>query len=224
MNREPWSSVAALVPCHVQPPDQGLLDELTRYVSCILVVGDGVPSEALSAVAERKDTFVLALPGRVGKGSAIAAGLDVLLQEEPGPDAVLIVDADGQHPPAAIPRFIAAAQAGAELVIGDRFGDPAPMPPQRRVANRLTSRLIAAVAGQHVGDTQCGMRLLTGRALREVPFPRGAYEAETRHLRRCLAAGLAVSWVPIPAIYDGEPSSFRALRDGIRVLAAALER
>jgi glycosyltransferase involved in cell wall biosynthesis len=222
VSRESGPSVAALVPCHVRPPDPALLDELAGYVSRILVVGDGVPLEVFSAVAGTRDICVLALPRHVGKGSAVAAGLDLLLLDEPIPDAVVVVDADGQHPPAAIPRFVAAAEAGAELVIGDRFGDPAPMPPHRRIANRLTSRLVAAVAGRPVRDTQCGMRLLTGRALHDVPFPRGAYEAETRHLRRCLAAGVAVSWVPIPAIYKGEPSSFRAVRDGIRVLRAAV--
>ena len=74
-----------------------------------------------------------------------------------------------------------------------------------------------------IRDTQCGMRLLRGRALHEVEFPHGGYEAETVHLRRCLAAGVEVAWVPIPAISGDERSSFRPVRDGVRVLRAAVE-
>ena len=73
-------------------------------------------------------------------------------------------------------------------------------------------------------DTQCGMRLLRGRALHEVPPPPGGFEAETAHLKRCLRAGVPVAWVPIPAIYEGEPSSFRPLRDSARIARALARR
>jgi hypothetical protein len=76
--------------------------------------------------------------------------------------------------------------------------------------------------GRRVRDTQCGMRLLRGRALTYVQFPGGGFEAETRHLKRCIRAGICVQWVPIPAIYEGAPSSFRPIRDVARVTRAAL--
>jgi hypothetical protein len=66
------------------------------------------------------------------------------------------------------------------------------------------------------------MRLLRGRALGEVAFPQGGYEAETRHLKACLRAGVRVAWVPIPAVYDGAASSFRPVRDSLRVLWAVV--
>jgi len=93
------------------------------------------------------------------------------------------------------------------------------MPWQRRLANRATSRLLRLVTGVPVRDTQNGMRLLRGRALELLP-PEGGYEAETRHLRRALTADVRVGWVPMPAIYDGEVSSFRAARDSLAVLWA----
>jgi hypothetical protein len=68
------------------------------------------------------------------------------------------------------------------------------------------------------------MRLLTRRALLEVRFEGGRFEAETVHLRRCLRAGVPVAWVPIPAIYERSPSAFRPIRDSIAVLAACFGR
>jgi hypothetical protein len=109
-------------------------------------------------------------------------------------------------------------------VIGDRFGELRSMPIQRRAMNKAASAILGLTTGRKVRDSQSGMRLLRGRALVDTPFPGGRYEAETHHLKASLVAGVRVEWVPIPAIYDGERSSFRAAADTFRVLAALLAR
>jgi glycosyltransferase involved in cell wall biosynthesis len=191
------------------------------YVGDVLLVDDGMPPEAaasLARIAARAGVGLLRLPANFGKGHAIAAGRRHLLSRTPPPQALVVLDADGQHPPAAIPALVAAA-TDAELVIGDRLGDIG-MPRLRRFTNRIASRLLGLVTGHAVPDSQCGMRLMRGRALRAVEFPGGRYEAETTHLKRCLRSGIPVAWVEIPALYAGEPSSFRGVRDGTRVLRA----
>lgn len=220
----PLIRVAAVIPCHRELPRPALVAEVRRQVGDVLLVDDGSPpAEALELerLARELETELLRLPRNSGKGTAIAAGIDALLARAVPPEAVLLIDADGQHPPAAIPAFLNAS-ADAELVIGDRFADLASMPRLRRVANRVASRLLALTTGHSVRDSQCGMRLLRGRALEEVRFPAGRYESETRHLKACLRSGAGVAWVPIPAIYEGGASSFRPVRDTARVLAALL--
>jgi Glycosyl transferase family 2 len=190
-------------------------------VGDVLLVDDGMPPDAaatLARIAAGAGVGLLRLPANSGKGHAIAAGRRHLLSRAPPPQALVVLDADGQHPPAAIPALLSAAM-DAELVIGDRLGDGA-MPPLRRFTNRIASRLLALVTGHDVPDSQCGMRLMRGRALRGVEFPGGRYEAETTHLKRCLRSGIRVAWVEIPALYTGQPSSFRGVRDGTRVLRA----
>jgi glycosyltransferase involved in cell wall biosynthesis len=197
------------------------VEELSRLVGRVVLVDDGSPAEtarSLDALAAETGAELVRLPRNAGKGTAVAAGIRHLGGTA---DAVLVFDNDGQHPPAALPRFFAAAER-AELVVGDRFGDLSAMPRLRRIGNRLAGVLLSVLTRRRVRDTQCGMRLLRGRALRDVPFPEGGYEAETVHLKRCLRAGLAVEWVPIPTVYAGEPSSFRSMRDTLRVLRALL--
>jgi dolichol-phosphate mannosyltransferase len=214
------SSVVALVPCHREPPSRELLERIRRQVGGTLLVDDGSPDAGkLERLAAEAKAELVRLPANEGKGHAIAAGLRRLLARQPAPEAVLVLDSDGQHPPEAIPAFLAAA-ADAELVVGDRFGNLGGMPRSRRLANRLASRLLALSTARPVRDSQCGMRLLRGRALSGVPFPPGGFEAETRHLKLCLRGGVRVTWVPIPAVYAGELSAFRALRDTARVLGA----
>ena len=57
----------------------------------------------------------------------------------------MTLDADGQHDPAEIPRFLAAYEAGhPELVIGRRdFGS---MPPVRRLSNTLGGWVFSAAS------------------------------------------------------------------------------
>lgn len=217
-------AVTALVPCHLDPPAPELLWDLRAQVGALLVVDDGMPAAAarrLAELARACDAGVLTMPRNLGKGHALAAGIRALTRAPRPPGGVLVVDADGQHPPGAVPAFLEAS-AVADLVVGDRFSDLGRMPVARRLANLGASALLMATTGRRVRDSQCGMRLLHGRALHEVPFPPGGYESETRHLVRCLRAGARVAWVPIPARYGDEVSSFRALRDSARVVAASL--
>ncbi len=209
-----WNEAASL---------PALLDEARRDLPDVdlLVIDDGSTDET-AAVARAGGAQVVSFPENHGLRYGIAEGYRQASAR--GYDFCGRLDADGQHPPASIPGFLAAAGDGAELVIGDRFGDLGSMPLQRRLMNRAASRILSLTTGRDVRDSQSGMRLLRGRALGTTPFPEGRYEAETRHLKAALLGGLAVVWVPIPAIYEGERSSFRAAGDTVRVLTALLAR
>jgi membrane-associated phospholipid phosphatase len=192
----------------------------------VVVVADGVPPGAeavLERVAAAPGVELLRLPENAGKGDAVAAGARAVLARAERPDAVIVVDADGQHPPDRVPAFAAAART-ADLVIGDRSGDRGSMPWTRRITNSVSSGLLALKLRRRVPDSQCGMRLIRVDALERVPFPPGRYEAETHHLRAVARAGMEVAWVPVPALYDGAASSFRPVRDTARVLRAILGR
>jgi MFS family permease len=214
--------VAAVMPSYNDVPSPALVEATLEHVDRLVLVDDGSDPEiarALDAVAagNRRRVELVRLPLRAGKGSAIRAGVEHAREDAA---AVVMIDADGQHPPSAIPALVAAGR-DAELVVGDRFDDIGSMPYHRRLANRTTRRLFQLFTGREVRDTQSGMRLLRGRAIDLLPD--GGYEAETRHLREVLDARLPVAWVPIPAIYKNGGSSFRAGRDSLRVLWAIVQ-
>jgi predicted MFS family arabinose efflux permease/membrane-associated phospholipid phosphatase len=218
------ATLAAVVPCHNAARVALVVQQILPHVDEVVLVDDGaVETDAtvLAELAERPRVGLVRLAANAGKGDAVAAGAAVLLSRSEPPDALVVVDADGQHPPDRIPDFAEAA-AYADVVIGDRRGDRASMPRTRRCTNAISSALLTLVTGERMRDSQCGMRLYRVEALRRVPLPPGRYEAETRHLRAAIRSGLAVGWVPIPAIYDGEESSFRPLADTWRVLRSIL--
>jgi dolichol-phosphate mannosyltransferase len=219
------ASVAAVIPVFASERAVEVARATLKHVDEVVLVDDGAPA----AIGASLDAFrgddrvrVLRLEDNVGKGSAVAAGAELLLRESRPPEAIAVLDSDGQHDPERIPAFIDAAR-DADVVIGHRR-DRREMPLIRRVGNRAASLTLLAGVRAWIPDTQNGMRLFRTSALRDVALPNGGYEAESRHLRALLRAGNAVSSVEIPTIYDGEPSHFRPVRDTLRVgraLAAA---
>jgi len=163
---------------------------------------------------------IVRLASNSGKGSAVAAGAALLLAEPTPPEAIVVLDSDGQHAPARIPAFVEASRH-ADLVIGNRPARST-MPPVRRIGNRAASLALFATTGAWVPDTQNGMRLFRSDALRAVPLPEGGYDAESLHLRGLVKSGRALESVEIPTVYDGEPSHYRPVVDTARVARALM--
>src|SRR6185295_2225904 len=73
-----------------------------RYLP-VLVVDDG-SSDDTAEVAERSGARVVRQRPNRGKGTALRAGFRAALAE--GVEAVVTLDADGQHDPAEVPAFL----------------------------------------------------------------------------------------------------------------------
>jgi len=155
---------------------------------------------------------VVSFAGNRGKGHALLAGFQALTDY----DAVITLDADAQHPPECIPEFVAAAEAGADVVLGMRhFGSN--MPPLRRWANGFSSAWVTSIAGQQISDSQCGYRLYRRAALEAVPVTPGRYEVESEMAVRAARLGFRVVEVLIPTVYGDETSHLNPFKDAPRI-------
>jgi len=181
-------------------------DEQTRVgavirstIGCIpvLVIDDAsvddTCSESLTAGA-----IVLIRPSSAGKGSALAAGIALLGTW--GVSCIICLDGDAQHDPRFIPKFISKARYGFSMIIGNRLHDKRYMPLPRIISNTLTSLVISLFTKQLVRDSQCGYRLLQGKALALTPGDPGfMYESEQLFL--AARSGLKIGFVDISTIY-----------------------
>jgi dolichol-phosphate mannosyltransferase len=212
------ASVAAVIPVFASERAVEVARATLKHVDELVLVDDGAPAHiaaSLDALSGDDRVRLLRLAENGGKGTAVAAGAELLLAESRPPDAIVVLDSDGQHDPERIPAFIEAARE-AEVVIGHRR-DRREMPLIRRIANRAASLTLLASARAWIPDTQNGMRLFTRALLKDFPLPTGGYDAESRHLRALLRGGQSVGSVEIPTIYEGEPSHFRPISDTLRV-------
>ncbi len=210
------SRVVALIPAYQAAAHLG--EVLLRLAAldpapAVLVVDDG-SRDATADLARRHGARVLRFAANRGKGHALLAGFAAL----PDAAAVVVLDADGQHPPEEFPRFVAVWQGGSDVVLGRRrFG--AAMPPLRRFANLLSSRWVSLAAGQRVSDSQCGYRLYDRAVLDAVPVTPSRYEVESEMAVRAARLGFRLAEVEIPTVYGDETSHLSLTRDVPRILA-----
>ncbi len=212
-------TVAALVPAYQAAAQLGeVLLGLRALPSRphVLVVDDG-SRDATAEVARQFGADVHSFAANRGKGHALLAGFHQLREF----DAVVTLDADGQHPPACLPAFVAAAEAGADLVLGARAITP-DMPPARRFANRFSSAWCSALAGQKIADSQCGYRLYRREVLQRTPVRASRYEVETEMAVRAARLGFNVAHVEIPTVYGDEVSHLSPTRDVPRIIGMML--
>jgi len=207
--------VLALIPAYNEAPHiASVVGGACAYLP-VLVVDDGSTDDT-AARAKVSGAAVLCQMPNQGKGSALLTGFRQAIYE--GYDAVLTLDADGQHDPTEIPKFLRAYNAGcANLIIGKR--DFSQMPPIRRLANSLGRWSFSWALGQHIPDNQSGYRLVD-RQLMEAMLTSSerGFEFEVEMILICVKLGLVLDWVPIRTIYAGESSHINELEHTINFL------
>src|SRR5829696_390960 len=105
------ASVAAVIPVFASDRAVEVARTTLGYVDEIVLVDDGAPpavSSSLEALADDDRVRILRLASNRGKGSAVAAGAALLLSESTPPEAIVVLDSDGQHAPTRIPAFLEA--------------------------------------------------------------------------------------------------------------------
>jgi glycosyltransferase involved in cell wall biosynthesis len=181
------------------------------HVAAVCVVDDG-STDGTAEAARRAGAEVIVNPGARGKGAAIRAGFARVLERDC--THVLVLDGDLQHLPEEAPLLIAeAARTGADVVLGERRFDRRAMPASRYHANRLGSLALSRFLGLSIGDTQCGFRLFRVEPLRGLPLKARGYDIETEMLVKINRRGGRIASVPITAVYAGQRSKLRPVRD-----------
>jgi glycosyltransferase involved in cell wall biosynthesis len=211
--------ILAVIPAHNEAPRVGAVVRGASAQLRVLVVDDGSTDET-AAVARDAGAMVLVQHPNQGKGAALRAGFRRAIAH--GCEAVVTLDADGQHDPADLPGFLEAwKRRRADLIVGAR--DFAQIPPIRRLANELGTAVFSWAVGQRIPDNQSGYRLVSRRLMEAVlGSGEAGFEFEVEMITTCIRAGYALEWVPIRTIYAGEPSHIRPWHHVTSFLGVAL--
>lgn len=184
----------------------------------LLVVDDG-STDGTADIARELGVAVVSHPQNAGKGSALGTGF--VWFEERGFEAVVSVDADGQHRAEdAVMLAKHPAPAGA-IVLGvrDLVRDGAPKP--NRFSNRFSNLWVSLFSGQRLADTQCGLRRYPLPATLELGAGGRGYDFESEILVRAARRGVPIVEVPVRVIYPPRAervSHFHVVRDPARIV------
>ena len=198
--------VLALIPAYNEGDRVARVVQGARAQLPVLVVDDG-STDGTGRFAADAGAEVLRQQPTQGKGAALRRGFTTALER--GYDAVLTLDADGQHDVAEIPRFLERFAANrADLIIGSRSFSG--MPPVRRFANTVGTWCFSWALGQQVADHQSGYRLISRRLLEKLlDSQESGFEFEVEMIVTCVQNGFGLDSVPIRTIYGDEKSHIR---------------
>jgi glycosyltransferase involved in cell wall biosynthesis len=218
--------IVALIPGYNEAPRIGPVVETARRFLPVLVVDDG-SSDATGSVAAEAGATVIRQDPNQGKGAALRAGFRRALGD--GAEAIVTLDADGQHDPAEIAEFLdlwSRATVPADrpdLVIGAR--NFRSMPPVRRLSNTLGRLAFSWAVGRDIPDNQSGYRLVSRRlAEATLASDEAGFTLEVEQITTCIRLGGRIDWLPIRTIYAGAPSHIRPiahLREFVRIVGQA---
>jgi dolichol-phosphate mannosyltransferase len=140
----------------------------------ILVVDDGSPDGTAAAAeslgAELGQINVLRRPGKGGLGSAYRAGFTWGLDRDY--EALVEIDCDFSHDPAALPGMLALAER-CEVVIGSRYVPGGTIPSwstSRLLLSKGGNRYASIMLGLGVADSTAGFRVYRASGLKKIDY------------------------------------------------------
>jgi hypothetical protein len=154
--------ISVVIPCLneesaiAQVVDQAFAGLAAAGVGGEVIVVDNGSEDRSAELARAAGATVVSEPRR-GYGSAYLAGLGAARGRY-----VVMADADGTYPLDRLASFVERLRAGADLVIGNRFGGtihPGAMPwANRYVGNPLLTGMLNLLFRSGVADAHCGLR------------------------------------------------------------------
>jgi len=173
-----------------------VISKTKKYVQNMIVVDDGSHDQTASE-AVRAGALVLKHKVNLGKGAALKTGCDYALQQ--GVQKLIMMDADGQHDPKEIPRFIFALDQY-EIAFGSRKA-PKSMPLIFKFGNKVITKTLQTLYGVTVEDSQCGYRSFKAGVYPLLRWEATDYYVETEIAIRAGKRKLKHTTIPIETIY-----------------------
>jgi dolichol-phosphate mannosyltransferase len=174
-----------------------VIKQVKKFKLTTIVVDDGSSDDTFTR-ANRSKAIVLRHKINLGKGAALKTGCEAAFAL--GANAIVVLDADGQHNPAHVPKFTNTLSKGYDIVFGyrDLAGKA---PPVRYFGNKVGSYLIAMLFNIYRRDLLCGYFAFTKEAYKKIVWKSTRYGVETEIVARTGKNKLKYAEVPIETIY-----------------------
>ncbi len=207
--------VSIVIPAYNEEEVIGrVLDEIVALNIAyeIIVVDDGSKDGTANVAGSREGVRVVQHPYNIGNGAAIKSGVRASHGE-----IVLMMDGDGQHPPAEIPNLLAHIDRY-DMVVGARTA-ASEAQVHRTIANGLFNRYASYVVGYPVDDLTSGFRAIRAPLIRNFLYllP-NTFSYPTTITIALFRAGFAVKYQPFVSPARVGKSKIRPVRDGLRFL------
>lgn len=185
----------------------------------VIVVDDGSSDCDIKELLSNTSVTVLRHEYNLGKGEAIRTALHFI--EKTDGRFMITIDADGQHYPDDINKFIPFLQGEDNfIIIGCRDFSGENIPGKSRFGREFSNFWLRLETGVAIGDSQSGFRAYPVKYLSKIKLDGKHYDFEAEVLTRAVWSGLAIKTVPIKVFYPKKElrvTSFRPFLDNLRI-------
>jgi glycosyltransferase involved in cell wall biosynthesis len=182
----------------------------------ILVIDDG-STDGTAARAREAGARVISHPYNIGNGAAVKTGI-----REARGRVIVMMDADGQHEPADIPRLIEHLGLH-DMVVGARTRE-SETSLHRDLANKVYNWFASYICNRKIEDLTSGFRAIKAGAARAFLYllP-NTYSYPTTLTLAIVRSGRSLKYVPVKTSRRVGRSKIRLIRDGVRFFMIILK-
>ena len=198
------SKTLVLVP--VFNEEQTVKNVLRQIRECssadILVINDCSTDDSLTQIKEGNATYIINHGRNMGPGGALISGFRFAVENNY--DVLITLDADGQHLPEYIPKFLEAIR-DVDMVVGSRYlpdSEKKSKPPRdRELANEAVTKLARKYIGYNITDIASGYRAYRVPSLRKLCLTETGYGWPFQLWIQASKAHFRVKEIPISLLY-----------------------
>jgi glycosyltransferase involved in cell wall biosynthesis len=178
----------------------------------IVVVDDGSRDRTAEIAANYPVVRVVRHPYNMGNGAAVKSGIRAAQG-----DVIVLMDADGQHPPEEVPNLL--EQMGPYDMVVCARNAHSEAAAHRRVANGVFNWYASYIVGRRVPDLTSGFRAMRASIAKNFVYllPNG-FSYPTTITIAFFRAGYSVKYQPFASPARVGKSKIRPLSDGVRFL------
>ena len=203
----------AVIPAYNEQDNiANIVNKSKKYVDYVLVADDG-SKDKTKVFAEKAGAIVIKHIINLGKGAALKTGCDYAVKN--GASYIISLDADAQHNPDNMPRFIEKLKKY-DIVFSYRKIS-SKMPLILRFGNWFISIIAHMLYGINLRDTQCGYRAFSREGYKKVRWNSSSYSMESEMIARAGKQKLKYVQIPIETIYSDKYKGTTMI-DGIKIV------
>ncbi len=206
---ENQNRICAIIPFYNEEKHlHSIIRNVLNFVDLLILVDDGSSDSSSKNIPKSEKIILLTHSKNEGKGVALKTG--ILKSIDCNTDITITLDADNQHDPNFIPKFIQEI-SNYDAIIGSRSMTRSSMPIHRRLSNFLTSKLLSIKTGANIIDSQSGYRAFKTSILLSILPSYSGFEAESEMIVKLCKNKYSLSFLQIPTIYCDDESKMKVI-------------